>query len=136
MDKQRSKVMKIAIATDDLKTIRSGHFGESKYYRIFTIENDRIVHEEVRENPYVKNDDHEHGQAKNIMQLLKDCDLFLARGMGMHSIPKLLRKGKKPVITKTNDISEALGNLLNKQFAEFKCIDENTMKFIPCHGGV
>ncbi|MHB2148520.1 NifB/NifX family molybdenum-iron cluster-binding protein [Calditrichota bacterium LG25] len=128
--------MRIAIGTDDLQTIRSGHFGESKYYKIFTVEDGKIVQEEIRENPYVKNEDHEHGQAKNIMQLLKDCDVFLARSMGMHSIPRLVEKGKKPMITRINSIDEAIGRLIGEPYDDFKCFNTQSMKFMPCAGGL
>lgn len=126
--------MKIAVGTDDLKTIRSGHFGESKYYRIFTIENNQITNEEVRENPYLEKNDHEHGQAKNIMQLLKDCDVFLARSMGMHSMPKLVSKGKKPLITKNQNIDEVIQLLLNQEYHQFKSFDKETGKLVPFDG--
>ena len=40
--------MKVAIVTTDGKTV-SLHFGRSPYYKIFTIENGRVVQEEMRE---------------------------------------------------------------------------------------
>ncbi len=46
--------MKIAIGTDDKKTIRKGHFGESRHYLVIEILNAQIVGEELRENPYLK----------------------------------------------------------------------------------
>ena len=45
--------MKIAIATDDKKTIRRDHFGNSRYYFIYEILNGEISAEELRKNPYV-----------------------------------------------------------------------------------
>ena len=51
--------MKIAIGTDDKKTIRKGHFGESRYYLVIEIINAQIVGKELRENPYL-----ESGKAK------------------------------------------------------------------------
>ena len=51
--------MKIAIGTDDKKTIRKGHFGESRYYLVIEILNAQIVGEESREKPYL-----ESGKAK------------------------------------------------------------------------
>ncbi len=34
--------MKLAVGSDDQKTIRHGHFGESKYYLVYEILNERI----------------------------------------------------------------------------------------------
>ncbi len=129
--------MKIAVGTDDLKTIRSGHFGESRYYKIFTIENGQLNSEEIRENPFIVSEEsehHEHGQAKNIAKLLNDCDIFLAKSMGLHSIPKLFEKGKQPVITKINSIDEAIGKFILGQYDQFKCFDLKRMKFGSCEG--
>ncbi|WP_456409352.1 NifB/NifX family molybdenum-iron cluster-binding protein [Caldithrix abyssi] len=130
--------MKIAVGTDDLSGIRSGHFGESRFFKIFTVENGQIMTQEIRGNPFIvsQGEGHEHGQAKNIMQLLKDCDVFLARSMGMHSIPKLVEKGKKPMITRINSIDEAIGRLLSEQYGDFKCFNAQSMKFMPCAGGL
>ncbi len=126
--------MRIAVGSDDLKTIRSGHFGESKYYKIFQIEDGKILQTEVRENVYLKNanGEHQHGEAKNIMQLLRDCDVFLARSMGMHSIPKLIAKGVQPVITKETDIEQTVAKYLNGEISSFRCFDPKTQKFTPC----
>ena len=128
--------MKIAVGTDDLSTIRSGHFGESRYYIVFVLENGQIKSQEIKKNPFILKEasEHAHGQAKNIMKLLNDCDVFLARSMGMHSIPKLIQKGKKPVITKINSIDEAIGKLITGQYNDFKCFELETMKFISCDG--
>lgn len=128
--------MKIAVGTDDLQTIRSGHFGESKYYKIFEVRDGQIISNEVRENPFVENDhqEHEHGQAKNIMKLLNDCDIFLARSMGLHSMPKLLQKGKKPLITKTTSIEEAVDKVINGDYDNFKCFNPETKKLEACDG--
>ncbi|HDZ23578.1 MAG TPA: hypothetical protein ENH70_03450 [Desulfobacteraceae bacterium] len=43
--------MKIAIGTDDKKTIRKGHFGESAYFAIVEVVNGEIKSKEIRENP-------------------------------------------------------------------------------------
>ncbi len=128
--------MKIAVGTDDLQTIRGGHFGESRFYKIFEVKDGQIISDEVRENPFVENDhhEHEHGQAKNIMKLLSDCDIFLARSMGLHSMPKLLQKGKKPLITKITSIEDALGKFLKGEYSNFKCFNPETKKLESCDG--
>lgn len=126
--------MRIAVGSDDLKTIRSGHFGESTYYKIFQVEGGKVTQTEVRENVYLKNanGEHQHGEAKNIMQLLRNCDVFLGRSMGMHSIPKLVAKGVQPVITKETDIEQTISKYLNGDISSFRCFDSEIQKFTPC----
>ncbi|MHB2156134.1 NifB/NifX family molybdenum-iron cluster-binding protein [Calditrichota bacterium GD2] len=111
--------MKIAVGTDDLSAIRSGHFGESRFFKIFTVENGQIITQEIRENPFIvsQGEGHEHGQAKNIMQLLKDCDVFLARSMGMHSIPKLVEKGKSRCLPESTALMKRLAACLASSMA-------------------
>ncbi|RLD14680.1 hypothetical protein DRI50_05045 [candidate division KSB1 bacterium] len=127
--------MKIAIGTDDLKTIRSRHFGESKYFKIFDVRDVKVVETKVIENVYLSQDDgtsHHHGNAKEIMQLLSDCQIFIARSMGMHSIPKLVQKGVQPLITKMTDIEQALAAFLDGAIDSFLCFNPQKKKFEPC----
>ncbi len=83
--------MKIAVGTDDGKTIRKGHFGSSRYYRIVEILNGEIASKELRRNSYVEaeNATRHHGQARQILDLLKDCGLFIASSMGKNPLLKL-----------------------------------------------
>ncbi len=127
--------MKIAIGSDDLKTIRRGHFGESKYFMVFDIRNGKRVAEEVRENPFLVKSDadgHHHGEAKNIMKFLNDCHIFIARSMGMHSIPKLVQKGVQPLITKIRDIEQVLETFIAGNTEAFLCFNPQTNKFEIC----
>ncbi len=127
--------MRVAIGTDDLTTIRSGHFGESKYFKIFEVENGRAMEAEVRENPFLQpesEDTHHHGEAKKIMSFLKDCDIFIARSMGLHSIPKLIKMGIKPLITREKEIHQAVEALAAGKTEAFLCFDETSKKFNPC----
>ncbi len=127
--------MKIAVGTDDLKTIRSGHFGESKYYKVFEVEDGKIVHTTVIENPFLNEDgaqEHHHGEAKNIMKLLRDCSVFLAKSMGMHSIPKLVQRGVKPVISQESSIEKAINDLIEGNNSVFRCFNPAKGKFETC----
>ena len=127
--------MKIAVGSDDLQTIRSGHFGESKYYKVFEVENGKIVGTKVIENPFLKEDNaqqHAHGEAKNIMRLLSDCRIFLAKSMGMHSIPKLVQRGVKPVISQESSIEKAINALIEGNSSLFRCFNPAKGKFETC----
>jgi len=46
---------KLAIPTDDGETIR-GHFGQAKYFRVITLEDDRAARSKLREKA-----SHQHG---------------------------------------------------------------------------
>ena len=83
--------MKIAIGTDDKKTIRKGHFGESAYYAVFEVLNGEIASQEIRDNPRTGAKGH-HGESGKILDLLHDCELFMARSMGKNSMAKIAEK--------------------------------------------
>ena len=127
--------MRVAVGTDDLNTIRNGHFGESKYFKIFEVEKEKVTETEIRENPFLKpesEDTHHHGEAKKIMEFLKDCDIFIARSMGLHSIPKLIKMGVKPLITREKEVRQAVEALASGKTDTFLCFDETSKKFNPC----
>lgn len=124
--------MKIAIATDDKKTIRRGHFGDSRYYFIYEILNGEICGEELRENPYVITKQHKHGQAKDIMDLLHDCQLFMGKSMGANSLPKIAEKNIDAITTTMDDIKEAVIAYLNSKDDYFKYYDAKTGEFCSC----
>ena len=124
--------MKIAVATDDKKTIRRGHFGESQYYLIYEILSGEIFAEELRKNPFALGKQHEHGQAKNIMDLLHDCQLFMGKSMGAKSLPKIVEKNIDAIITTMNDIAAAVNSYLNSKDQYFKYYNAETGKFCEC----
>lgn len=51
--------MKIAFSTNNKKTI-SGHLGRAKYYKVFEIEDGKIIKEEIIEKPTHDHGEHEH----------------------------------------------------------------------------
>lgn len=79
--------MKVAIAIDNRSDI-SAHFGRSPAFLIFTVENGRIMHREIRANdqatpgaeselPHVHSHDH-----NRFVRLLGDCQAVIGLGMG------------------------------------------------------
>ena len=103
--------MKVAVATDDKKTIRRGHFGDAEVYVIFTVENGEIVNREERENPYTdeKLGITEHNlphKARLILEFLKDCDVFIGRAMGHKNRKILEEKGIKVYLTQSGKNAE------------------------------
>jgi hypothetical protein len=124
--------MKIAISTDDKTTIHNGHFGESQYYLIYEILNGQIYAEELRENPYVMAKQHNHGQAKEIMDLLHDCQLFMGKIMDARLLPEIAKKNIDAIITTMDDIKKAVIAYLNSKDDYFKYYNAKTGEFCEC----
>lgn len=113
--------MKIAVVTNNEKTI-SAHFGQAKYYLVFTVKDGEIVDRELRDKPvhqgrghhqhgdHQHDDDpdhsHGHGQGRglgrrNVATLapVSDCEVVLARGMGQRFYGSALQAGIRVIIT-------------------------------------
>ena len=83
--------MKVAIAIDNRSEI-SAHFGRSPAFLIFTVENGRILHREIRSNdqaapgtesvdPHAQSHVHSHDHNR-FVRLLGDCRAVIGLGMG------------------------------------------------------
>lgn len=116
--------MKIAVVTDDQETI-SAHFGRAQYYRVFTVENNKVVKNEIREkanHSQFAGEHQHHGQHGDshgmdpgskhrhgiMMDTISDCQVLIARGMGQGAYNNLGERGIKPVLTDIQQIQEAL----------------------------
>ena len=126
--------MKIAIGTDDGKTIRKGHFGSSRYYRIVEILNGEIASKELRRNSYVEaeNVTRHHGQSRQILDLLKDCSLFIAGSMGKKSSSEIAAEHIDCIITIFKTVDFAVSKYLQGEDEGFKFYDADSEKFISC----
>jgi predicted Fe-Mo cluster-binding NifX family protein len=126
--------MKIAIGTDDGKTIRKGHFGSSRYYRIVEILNGEITGRELRRNSYVEaeNATGPHGQSRQIIDLLKDCSLFIAGSMGKKSSFEITAKHIDCIITRFKTVDLAVSKYLQGKNEGFKVYDADSDEFISC----
>ena len=113
--------MKIAAVTEDGVTI-SQHFGRAPYYVVVTVEDGQIVGREQREkvahgrgaDGHVHVEGQSHGfdaasQATHgrMAAPIAECQVLLARGMGMGAYMSLQQAGIRPVITAIADIEEA-----------------------------
>jgi len=126
--------MKIAIGTDDKKTIRKGHFGESRYYLIIEILNAQIVGKELRENPYLEPGKvkKSHGQSEQIISFLHDCSLFMARSMGKKSLTEISSRKIDCIFTNIDDIDRAVSLYLDGKLEGFKYYNPDKKDFILC----
>ena len=126
--------MKIAVGTDDGKTIRKGHFGSSRYYRIVEILNGEIASKELRRNSYVEaeNATRHHGQSRQLLDLLKDCSLFIAGSMGKKSSSGITARHIDCIITKFKTVDLAVSKYMQGENEGFKVYDADSEKFISC----
>lgn len=116
--------MKIAAITDDGKTI-SQHFGRARQYLVFTVEDGRILQQELRDKaghhtfaPQGGDDHHDSGphgfdpESRNrhgqMLAVIADCQAVLAGGMGLGMQRNLDEVGIRPVLTDLQDIQEAV----------------------------
>ncbi|WP_456408738.1 NifB/NifX family molybdenum-iron cluster-binding protein [Caldithrix abyssi] len=110
--------MKVAIVTNDGQFV-SQHFGRSKYYKVYTIEDNQIINVEMRErggchhSESEKHSPHEphelkrhHGygpeaKAKHVTMIKKiaDCDVLIAGGMGMGAYESFKAAGLQVILT-------------------------------------
>jgi predicted Fe-Mo cluster-binding NifX family protein len=118
--------MKIAAVTEDGVTI-SQHFGRAPYYVVLTIENGQVVGREQREkvahgrgaggHVHIEGQAHGFDAASQdthgrMAAPIADCQLLLARGMGMGAFQSLQQAGIEAVITILPTIDEAVAAYL------------------------
>jgi len=122
--KEGEQNMKIAVVTDDGKTICQ-HFGRALYYTVVTIENGKVVNKEQRNKAghHLAGSEHEsqashgekHGFDANaqashagMMANIMDCQVLIAGGMGWGAQVSLKQNGIEAIITDVNNIDEAI----------------------------
>jgi predicted Fe-Mo cluster-binding NifX family protein len=118
--------MKIAAVTEDGVTI-SPHFGRAPYYVVLTVEDGKVVGREQREkvahghghggHVHIEGQTHGFDAASQdthgrMAAPISDCQLLLARGMGMGAYQSLVQAGIEPVITDLPVIDEAVAAYL------------------------
>jgi predicted Fe-Mo cluster-binding NifX family protein len=118
----KEQVMKIAVITDDGKTI-SQHFGRAPFYMVLEIEGGQIVKREMRDkmghNQFsaVGPEEHHHEQHglddashnKHAMMVgsIADCQAVVCGGMGMGAYESMRRMNIQPIVTDLQDIEAA-----------------------------
>jgi predicted Fe-Mo cluster-binding NifX family protein len=140
-------MIKIAFATDDLVNI-SAHLGRAQKNLIYSIENGHIMTQEEHAKPV-----HNHGQQKghehhgehfhnDMVQVIADCQVVIARGMGSAALESVERAGIQPILTELSTINEALQFISRdgRSIVQIVCIDgsrkESRTGVTPCNGPV
>jgi predicted Fe-Mo cluster-binding NifX family protein len=120
----RRKTMKVAVITDDGKTI-SQHFGRAPYYLVVTVEGGKITGRELREklgHRHFASQPHEeehhcgphgmgagsHDKHLQMSDAITDCEALLCGGMGTGAYRSMQARGIRPVVTELQDIDEAV----------------------------
>lgn len=104
--------MKIAIASDDGKMI-AAHFGRTKGFVIFEVEETKIVSRTYIENTFTAHAQGLHHMAhedkhKRILSALRDVDTVISRGMGRRIYEDLRAAGIKPLIVEEDETDTAI----------------------------
>jgi predicted Fe-Mo cluster-binding NifX family protein len=122
--------MKIAIGTNDRKTINSTHFGESRYFCVFEILMAQAHTVECRDNPWAA---HEiPGKARNIVRLLNDCDAIVIRQIGKEGFKAWPEKKRLIFRTTLNDLDDIVGHFSQGEMEHFKKYNAAAGKFQAC----
>ena len=106
---------KIAIPSDDQETI-SGHFGRTKGFLIYDVDENNVSNKMYVENNFTghahgHHHDHQHDHQHShggILQALKDCKVIIARGMGRRLLIDFETNNKEVFVTDTSNADEAI----------------------------
>jgi len=126
--------MKIAVITDDFKTI-SAHFGRAQHYQVFTLENGQIIARESRSkanhSQFAEQGLHQHQPGEGhgtdpasqhrhgaMMDPISDCQVLLAGGMGMGAHNALTGRGIRPILTDISEIEQAVKSFIDGQLVD------------------
>ena len=96
---------KIAAVTQDEHSL-SSHFGMAPFYKVYTVENGRVIEEETRPKPYhthhPEGHSHEHGHGshhhEDMFAPIVDCQVLLCGGMGSPAYQKAQAAGLEVVM--------------------------------------
>ena len=117
-----TKNIKIAAVTDDGTSI-CAHFGRANYYEVLTVTDGKVTARERREKPNhhghnAGNHQHKHGaeghgmgsheKHKGMADVISDCQMVLARGMGYGAYASMEQFNVVPVVTDIAGIENAV----------------------------
>lgn len=104
--------LRVAFGMEDDNLLSNEHFGESKFYTIYDIYEDRHYEfVERRENAGKNIEEKEHGdprKLKAVIQTLSDVDVLAAFRMGPNYVQIKKNSDKVPFMTGTRKLEEAL----------------------------
>jgi len=113
--------MNIAVASDDQVKI-ANHFGRTRGFLIFTVEENKIVGRKYIENNFTghvqgqhhdHSGEHHHHSHKGILDALTECKVVISRGMGRRLLEDFDAVGKQVFITHVENADEAVKQYLD-----------------------
>ncbi|MBK7105751.1 MAG: hypothetical protein IPH62_10745 [Ignavibacteriae bacterium] len=118
--------MKIAVATDDFKTV-TGHVGRCNGFLVYEILDGKIVNQEKRENNFTNHKhshdhdhshnhthNHEHSSAhSNLLDGLQDCTDLICTSAGWRLQEDFINNGKNLIFTNEEIAENAALKLFN-----------------------
>ncbi|HGY54578.1 MAG TPA: iron-molybdenum cofactor biosynthesis protein [Caldithrix abyssi] len=105
--------MKIAIASNDGQTI-AGHFGRTRGFVFYEVENGKIVHKEYRTNDFtghargMSGQSHDMDRHGPILFALSGCQAVISQGMGRRIYDDLQSAGIEAFIVRETDTDKAV----------------------------
>ena len=127
--------MKVAVVTNDGDYINK-HFGRAAYFKIYHIENDEIIHVEMRQRNNsccsTSSGNHHASQSgcgcrdntkqkhEELSSEISDCDAIIAGGMGKNSFKNLKSQGFDVVLTKYSWTEEAITAYMENKIENYE----------------
>jgi predicted Fe-Mo cluster-binding NifX family protein len=103
--------IKVAVPTDDGETI-SRHFGQAKFFKIISLENERVVYSEMRQKATHQHGDYSQSGAmhpgQKMVEDLADCQVLISGGMGAPVLNRATAAGLKVFLTGNTSIDAAV----------------------------
>ena len=106
-------MIKVSVATDDGTTV-SQHFGQALYFKIYSLDNSKVVAVEMRDKAHHSHSDHSQDQGQGIhpgqlmIEAISDCQVLICGGMGMPAYNRALNAGMQVFLTNESDIEAAI----------------------------
>ncbi len=100
----------IAVGTKDGTIVNEDHFGQSKIFVIFRKNESGFKEVEKRPNPYFGK--HQHAKAEEILKVLGDCNVWIAKSMGKKSIETLKALNYETFLTVKDTAEDAIKDYL------------------------
>jgi predicted Fe-Mo cluster-binding NifX family protein len=125
--------MRLALGTDDKRTLRRELFGDSSYFCIVDISNGVASTIEFRENTHA--DPLLPDKPPKILTFLSDCDVFISRSLRKGSFKLFAENGKRAIVTSHELIETAVKAFAAGDFSLFKRYDLGEDGFIQMTSG-
>ncbi len=119
--------MRIAIGLTADLTLNSRHFGESRYFAIYDLDNGQLVAVENRENPVPGHDI--PGKGRRIQEIIADCRAIIIRSIGKGALKRMPERGIDIYLTREESITDIEDKLEREALAGFLKLNPATGKF-------